>query len=400
MRFSFLQGYNQSIKNMLSLQDQSYKTQNQISTGKRILTPADDPVASAILIQLDQEQAQVKQYIANANVVESRLKTEEVSLDTINQLLVDVKAQTISAGNSINAFDVRQSIAAEIGYRLEELVSLANAQDANGEYIFSGFQGDTKPFVKNPNGSYSYQGDDGQRTLNVGGSTSIPISDSGRKIFEDIPAVQNGFNTSVSNSSGALISQGQVVTQASYDANYPTDYIVTFTDAVTFDIATEAGATVLSGQPYTSGAAISFNGIEFAISGTPVGGDTFAIDSTAKQSIMTTIGLLVEGLNTLTDSPADLATLAQLIDDSLGNIAAGENNLAEIWSTVGARQNTVDNVRNLQEGLDIVNQEVISELRDLDYAEAISRLSMETFTLEAAQQSFTRVNSLSLFNFL
>jgi flagellar hook-associated protein 3 FlgL len=212
--------------------------------------------------------------------------------------------------------------------------------------------------------------------------------------------VQKGFNTSVNNSAGAVISQGQVVTQASYDANYPTDYIVTFTDAVTYDITTEAGAVVLTGQPYTSGAAINFNGIEFAISGVPAGGDTFAIDSTGKQSIMTTIGLLVEGLNTLTDSPTDLATLAQLIDDSLANITAAENNLAQIWATVGARQNTVDNVRNLQEGIDVVSQKVISELRDLDYAEAISRLSMETFTLEAAQQSFSRVNSLSLFNFI
>ena len=266
MRFSFLQGFNRSVQNMLNLQEQSYKTQNQVSTGQRIVTPADDPVASAVLIQLDQEQSQISQFIANANIVENRLQTEEVQLRAVNELLVDVKEQTILASNGINAFEVRKSIASELEYRLEELVSLANTLDANGEYIFSGFQGNTKPFVQNPDGSFTYQGDDGQRSLNIGGGTQIPISDSGRKIFEDIPAASNGFSSSVSISAAGVISQGRVANQAVYDANYPDDYVINFTTPTTFDVLTEGGATVLSAQPYTSGATIGFNGLEVEIS--------------------------------------------------------------------------------------------------------------------------------------
>ncbi|MGK0500306.1 MAG: flagellar hook-associated protein 3 FlgL [Oceanicoccus sp.] len=400
MRFSFLQGFNTSVESMLKLQDQTYKTQNQISTGRRILTPADDPVATAILIQLGQEQSLLKQFVANSDMAENRLRTQEIKIEAVNNLLVDARASTIQAGNGVIGFNERQSIAANLELRLSELVSLANSTNANGEYIFSGFQGDVKPFSENPDGTYSYNGDSGQRTLTIGGGIDIPISDSGRAIFEEIPASEKGFNSSVTNSAGAVISPGTVTNQVTYDANYPTDYVITFTSATTFDVTTEAGAALLSAQPYTSGAAISINGAEVAISGVPANGDTFKIDSSEKQSIMSTLGKLVEGLKSLSDNPADTATRNALIDESLANISAAQTSLAQVWSTVGARMNTLDSIRDLNTGVQIVNEEVTSELRDLDYAEAISRLSIEAFTLEAAQQSFTRVNRLSLFNFL
>ncbi len=400
MRFSFLQGFNQGVNNMLRLQEQTFFTQNQVSTGRRILTPADDPVASAQLIQLNQEKAQLDQFKRNVDIAENRLKTEESRLASANGILIRARELTIQAGNiGVVSFSARQSLAVELSSRLDELVSLANTRDASGEYIFSGFQGDKQAFVKNSDGSYTYQGDEGQRLLKISGGTSVPISDSGKAIFEDIPAVQNRAVTSVGNSA-AVISQARITNQAAYDAAYPTDYVVTFTAPGVYNIDTEAGVNIVTGAAYTSGAPITFNGVEFTISGTTATNDTFNIDSSAKQSMMTTLGELVDGLNTLTDSPADIAVLDQLIQDSLANITAAQDNLASIVAKVGARNNTLDSVRTLNEGVNLVNEEIISELRDLDYAEALSRLSTETFTLEAAQQSFTRVNGLSLFNFL
>lgn len=399
MRFSFLQGFNQSVNNLLRLQEATYFTQNQVSTGKRIITPADDPIASANLIQLRQEKAQLQQYKNNTAIAENRIKTEEVRLDSINELLIRTRELAVQAGNGVLEFGARQALGRELDARLDELVSIANAQDANGEYIFGGFQGTRVPFVENADGSFTYQGDDGQRTLKVSGGTSVAISDSGRKVFENIDAAQNRAVASVGSSS-AFISQARVVTQATYDASYPTDYVITFTGPGTYNIDTEAGVSIVAGAAYTSGATIAFNGIEFEISGAVAGGDTFNIESSGKQSIMTTIRELANGLDTLTDSTADQATLAALIDTSLENLLAAERNIAGIWSEVGARANILDSVSALNEGVDLVNTEIISELEDLDYAEALSRLSQETFTLEAAQQSFARVTSLSLFNFL
>lgn len=399
MRTSFLQGFTQSLNSMLRVQTQSFETQNQIATGKRISTPADDPVGSAKAIQLEQELSQLSQYQNNIDFTESRLQVEEVRFEALNENLLRVKELVLSAANGTSSFDVRQSVAAELETRLDELLALANTRDANGEYIFSGFQGGTKPFEQNAAGKYIYQGDEGQREVTVANGTTVPISDSGRRIFEDIASAQNTFFTDT-DSAGAVITSESISNQATYDAAYPLDYVVVFTGAATFDIEDENGTVLAAAQPYTSGSPITVNGAEITISGIPAGGDNFYIESSGKQSMMTTLSNVVEGLRSLTDTPADLATLGQLTDDTLENLESSMNNLGQVWAEIGARINTVDSVRSLHEGVDILNQELLSDIRDLDYAEAISRLSQETFVLEAAQQTFSRVSSLSLFNFL
>ena len=105
-------------------------------------------------------------------------------------------------------------------------------------------------------------------------------------------------------------------------------------------------------------------------------------------------------MKTLADSPADEILFDQLVAETLDNLDAAESNISEVKSEIGARQNTVDSVRTLHQQVELINKGVLSDIRDLDYAEALSRLSIETFTLEASQQSFVRISSLSLFNFL
>ena len=399
MRLSFLQGFTDSINSILRVQAQTFETQNQISTGQKITTPADDPVGTAKAIQLDQEQSLLQTFQDNIDFSESRLQVEEVRFQSYSDLLLRVKELTLQAANGTNSFAVRQTLAAELETRLEELVSLANTTDANGEFIFSGFQGNTQPFVQNSAGKYVYQGDEGQREVTVATGTKVPISDSGYRVFEDIASAQNTFFTRT-DSAGAVITSEAIVNQVTYDASYPLDYVVVFTGAATFDVEDENGTTLLAAQPYTSGSPITFNGVEITITGTPAAGDDFYVESSGKQSIITTLQNVIEGLQTLTDSPADLVALNQLTDDTLINIKAAEDQLGQVWAEVGARLNVVESVRALHEGVDVLNKELLSDIRDLDYAEAISRLSQETFVLEAAQQTFGRVASLSLFNFL
>ncbi|MGK0441335.1 MAG: flagellar hook-associated protein 3 FlgL [Pseudohongiellaceae bacterium] len=399
MRLSYLQGFNQSLNSMLRIQEQSFETQNQISTGKRITTPADDPVGAAKIIQLDQEQSQLEQFQKNIDFSESRLQIEEVRLSSFNDLLIRVKELTLQASNGTVAFQERQSLAAELDTRLDELVSLANSQDANGEYIFSGFQGGTIPFVQNSAGNYIYQGDEGQRKVTVANGTTVPVSDSGRDIFENIQSADNTFFTNTT-SAGAVVTSETVTNQATYDASYPLDYVINFTGAATFDVNDENGVPILVAQAYTSGSPITFNGAEVTITGVPAIGDDFFVESSEKQSIMTSLSNLIDGLRTFTDSPADRVLLEQLTSGSLDNFAFAEENLATVWAEVGARLNTVESVRSLHDGISVLNEELLSDIRDLDYAEAISRLSLESFILEASQQTFSRVSSLSLFNFL
>lgn len=421
IRFSFLQGFNNSVQDMQRIQKQTFETQAQIASGRRILTPSDDPVASAKIIQVNQELSRLDQYIDNANAVEGRLSLAETRAEQVTTLLIRVRELTIQAGALSMTKANRQAIAAELDTRLDELLDIANTRDVNGEYIFAGYKGEEKPFEQKATGEFVYRGDDGQRSVQIASSTQIPISDSGKRIFMDIDSVQTRIDTSIEsgNSGAGVLVASNVVDQTNYDNNsYPEDYVIRFDGVANqFDVYArpdilDAGVNTPLFSVANSGSPITINanttplaaptnlGWEITLAGTPADGDLFYVNSTQKQDVLTTLSKLSEGMKTLADSPADEILFDQLVAETLDNLDAAESNISEVKSEIGARQNTVDSVRTLHQQVELINKGVLSDIRDLDYAEALSRLSIETFTLEASQQSFVRISSLSLFNFL
>ena len=154
----------------------------------------------------------------------------------------------------------------------------------------------------------------------------------------------------------------------------------------------------LANSAYLPGAEIVAAGISLKISGNPEPGDEVLAKSTPKQSITDTVYRLRQGLDSLQDNPEDAATLDILIEDTLNNLSNAQTSVSEVRSQLGARLNVVENARSLSADVKLVSQEVLSELSDVDFAEAVSRLSLQTFLLEAAQQSYTTISRLSLFN--
>ena len=134
------------------------------------------------------------------------------------------------------------------------------------------------------------------------------------------------------------------------------------------------------------------------LSGSPESGDQVMVRSTPKQSVTDTLYRLAYGLNNLEDTPDDANTLTTLVADSLTNLDYALATVSRTQSQIGARLNVVDNTRSLSADITLVNQQVLSELQDVDLAEAVSRMSMQTTLLEAAQKSYTTISQLSLFN--
>lgn len=416
MRISTLQAFSIGLNGIKDVSGQSIKTQNQISTGKRIINPSDDPVASARVLQLNQDKAQRDQFIKNIDDVDGRLSQEESQLTAINNVIIRIRELTIQAGNGSYTLEDRKTLATEVEVRLEELTSLMNGRDSNGEYLFSGFKGDTEPFVKGSGGNFIYQGDEGQRFVSISASSTVAASDSGKALFMDVASANNTFFTkaSLNNTAdpAATISQGLVLDQAAYDAFYPEDLIITFNDPndmtalvppqpaqTNYTITQKSdGRQVAANVAFNSSDHITVNGIDVVIDGVPNIGDSYFIESSSKQGLLTTVGRLVEGLNSLDNTQRD--SLAALVEDTLLNLDNGQTSVLQVQSQIGGRLNTLDSVRSLLVQVDITSQEILSELQDLDYAEAVSRLSFETFILEAAQQSYVKVANLSLFNFL
>src|SRR5690606_29402601 len=186
MRISTLQAFNNGVAGLQRNYANATRTQEQISTGNRILTPADDPVASVRLLQLEQQQNVLGQYNSNLTAAKNSLTQEEVTLNSVNTVLHRVRELALQAGNGALDPQDRKSIAAELREREDELLSLMNTRNARGEYLFSGFQGKTQPFVRGPDGSYKYEGDEGQRKLQIASSLNIAISDSGKSIFQNV----------------------------------------------------------------------------------------------------------------------------------------------------------------------------------------------------------------------
>lgn len=410
MRIATSQQYNTALNNMLRNQSEVSKTQQQVSSGRRVLTPADDPIASTKILQMQQDMALSAQFVRNMNSADSRLKAEEAAMQSITEALGRLKELTVKSGNGSQTLTDRQATAAEIYQIQEHIADVMNTKDAGGEYIFAGFKGGSAPFVKQPTGRYEFVGDEGVRYLNIARSTQVATSDSGKALFIDIAATKNTFTSSLSplNRGDLRVNPGFVTDEEKYAEFYPNDLVITFnpTSAVTpeasnYTVRRMSDGRVVDGfanVPYEPGTKITVAGMSVNISGQPEVGDEVFIKSTPKQSLTDTIFRLNDGLNTLQDNLEDSETLRILIADSLTNFDNALSSISAIRSDLGARLNIVENTRNLAADVKVVNQEILSKLQDVDYAEAISRLSMQTFLLEAAQQSYTTISKLSLFN--
>ena len=412
MRISTMQQFNTGLRSILNNQEGTLNTQQQISTGRRVLTPSDDPIASTRILQLQQDISLREQYQSNVDAAKNRLNLEESILEGVTENITRIRELTVNAGNGSMTFEDRTYIAAEIEQRLAALQDLMNTKDASNTYIFSGFKGETIPFEQRAGGGVIYKGDDGERSLNISNSTTVQTNDTGKALFVDISSAENTFYTrdNEANIGTGFITNGFVSDQEAYDEFYPEDMIIRFNPdgfitppGPNYSVVSKSDnrpINGLTGQGYKVGVELVVNGANFKIAGQPEPGDSFLLNSSEKQSVTDTVSGLVEGLRSLDDNPEESAALDNLLETTLKNLDFAQTSVSEVRSEIGGRLNTIDNIDNLHQDVDLVSQEVLSNLQDVDFAEAVSRLSLQSFLLEAAQQSFTQINRLSLFNSL
>ncbi len=378
------------------------KTQQQLSTGRRVLTPADDPIASTRALQVEQADAVNAQYGINGKAAAASLGLAEQALAHGIGALQNVRARIIEAGNGAFGFKELRSIAADLRGLRAELLGAANATDGEGLYLFAGYQAGAKPFVETA-GGVQYVGDDGVRRAQVSASRQIAVSDSGADAFMRIPQGNGSFVVSAAagNTGNGTYDLGSVTDPALLTG---ADYRIDFTVAAgvtTFDVVNvTSGATVLAAQPYASGAAIEFDGVRIQIAGAPANGDRFDIAPGRNQDIFATLDGLIGALEGFSADDAGRARLTNGLTTAVGNVDQALDRLAMTRSNIGTRMREVESLAASGEDLSLQYQQTLSGLRDLDYAKAISDLTRQRTYLEAAQQTFLQVSRLSLFDFL
>ena len=300
MRISTLSFNDRAVNAMLDQQSTLSKTQLQLATGKRILTPSDDPSGSARTLDLQKFIKTQAQYQDNIGVVRSRLEFQESALDSATRLMQRAHELAIQGNNATLGSSEKTALASEVDQLLDQLVALANTKDANGEYLFSGYQRDIQPIVDAGGGTFQYQGDMGQRMLRVSADRQVRDAENAFEIFVDVAASGGG-------------------TQNAFSTLYTL------------------------AQDLRSGAEVS---------------------------------------------------------SSINDLQLAMEKTVEMRTSAGARLNTVEEQEEVNDGFLLALKTQLSQIEDLDFAEAVSRLNLQATALQAAQQSYAKIQGLSLFNYI
>lgn len=399
MRISSLQIFRQGVEAFSNQQEKLSILQQQISTGVRITKPSDDPAAMSRVLELDQTLDLYERYNVNITLAENRLNIEETTLDAVENIYFRINELSIQANSIANDSVALGSIATEIEERYKELLDLANTKDTSGDYLFSGFQNQAEPFSSTVTGDIShvvFNGDQGSRAFQISETRQLVADDPGSKLFMQIPSTM-GLNESASaaNTGTAVMAPAFVNNVNSYT---PGTYEIQFTSATTYDVVDTSGPTTLvTGAPYTDSGVIEFNGIRTSMTGVPANGDVFTVSQGQYRDIFTTINSITDSLRGSVLSDNDRTdNLLQAQTD----MEAFFNNVLEVRTSIGGRLNALESQRNDNEAYMLSIQSTISSLRDTDLAAAISQLTIEQTTLDAAQAIFARISSSSLFNYL
>jgi len=400
MRTSNPLQFHRGLNGILALQGKVQQYQLQIATGKRLTSAADDPVAAAQTLNIGERLTAIEQFTRNANLVDLRLSDQETALSNSSNLLQRTRELILRGKSRSLSADDRRFLAAEIRQRFDELVQLANTRNASGEYIFAGTAVDTVPFTVGASGAVVFNGNENVRQLSISEGRTLSEGFSGAEAFM---GVRNGNGTFVMNVTGTNTGTGRLINDTLLNAAgfVPHDFRIEFTAAGIFDVIDDTtGTTVLSAQTYAADSAISFNGLSVAVTGTPAAGDSFTVTPSANQSIFATVRNAIDAMERDATSPALVAQQSFDFDRALTDIDQGLNRLVALRAAVGARQNTIESQISTNEDLTMQLKTVRSHLEDADPVAAISELARQSQALEAAQQAFVRVQSLSLFDYL
>lgn len=399
MRISTLEIQRQAVAAINDRQVELATTQSRLASGQRVQTPSDDPAAAERILTLREQLNGNTQFSRNANLATNRLQLEETVLTNATAIIQGVRERAVQGANaSLSAAD-RRFVAADVEQSLDALLALANTRDANGEYLFAGNRTLTEPFTRGADGTVTYNGDQDQRELLIGPGRRIAVGDDGVEVFQRIPNGNGTFRVTddPGNTGSGVAGGGSVVDPGAYDA---ADYTITFTAPDAFEVVNDASGAVVASGTFEPGDTVAFQGIQVRIQGQPAIGDAFAVTPSTSQDLFTTVQNTIDALRGNVDGANPDGGFNNAIGRSLADLDQALENMLDTRAQVGARLSTIDDEENILRDVNLFTESALSQLEDLDFARAASDFNLQLTALQAAQQAFTRIQGLSLFNFL
>lgn len=419
IRISTSQLYANSLNGILKEQSRISKYNLELSSGKRITSPADAPVAAAQVVNINAALGSFSTWASNAQAAQNRLGSENTQLQSVQDLIGRMRTLALQMANATVSNQDRQNGAATVKAYLSQLIGFANAQGPNGNYLFAGSRTNTQPFSFDTSGNQvTYQGDSGQRTLAVSASDSVAVSDPGNTLFMDTKNGNGTFQIAAnSTNTGTATVTGDVTNPATaqnYLLGQGDSYRVSFSavsgGGLNYQIERGQGAvgssgwnssatTVASGS-YSVGSNLSFDGMSLNFSGSPAAGDKFTVAASSRQSLFETVQNLYQALNTPANTPGQNAQLVQHISNVLQSLDQAQTRLGSAQAEVGSRMQHAQASTSAAQGIQTQLKQTLSGLQDANLPSVITKLDQATLSLQAASKAFASIQGLSLFNYL
>jgi flagellar hook-associated protein 3 FlgL len=395
MRIATITFQQNAMSQMQTLQADIAQTQNDLASGKKLHSAADDPAGMAQVNQLNVQLSASQQYVTNGNYATSTLQLELQAMSDSTNVLQSARDLAVQANDPSLSASQRSNIAAQLTQQLQSLVAIGNRVDGSGNQLFAGTASTTVPFSQSGN-TVSYSGSSQVSQVQIGPNQRISSGDTGATVFMNIPAGNGTFTTSgaPTNTGTGSIGVGTVTTPSAW---VPDTYTISFSSPTTFTVTNGAGSPVTSGNNFKDGDSIIFNGVQVPITGTPAAGDTFTVAKAGNASAFSTLQGLITTLSSATLSPAQRSSQ---IGGALQQIDNAITNMSNVSASAGARLNSITTSQGAAQTLQTNLTTSVSQLSDVDYAAAVTQLNTEEISLQAAQSSYASIARLSLFNYL
>lgn len=401
MRVSTAQFYFQNSQQMSQKQVELNEQTAYLSSGKKVITAKDDAVAYGTLVGYKNDLVNLEKYQRNITQAENRNSLQDVTFSGATNILNELKDLLLQANNGVYSDADLKSISQQASNSLQQMLDLANSKDETGNYIFSGFQVDTEPFALQPDNTVTYNGDNGNRELQIAKNIMVNTNFTGIEAFEKVANSRGDFSTTYNvNTSGIFVNSAVITDRSTYDpiAN-PPNYNFDFTSETDLTVTDDNGATVFSTTTYTAGQTIAFNGVEIELSGNPLPGDNFDLVPQETISVFENIKQAIDWLNN--GSTATSSTLQQArYNDILSQLNNSLDHVSSQRAESGIRLQLIDRQKNNNLDTELYLNSNRSSLEDLDFAKAISEFEQSKMALQAAQQTFSQVQQLTLFNYI
>ncbi|WP_411850939.1 flagellar hook-associated protein FlgL [Stenotrophomonas sp. LGBM10] len=388
--------FNQSVSMMLAKQAKMNHLEQQLATGKRLVSAKDDPVAAGTAVGLDRAVAELDRFERNGDVVQNRLGLQENALAQAGEMMAHITELTIQANNpALSAADLK-SIGSELQSVKDGLLALANSTDGNGRYLFGGTDDADAPF-KLTNGVVTYNGDQTQRQVEVAPDTFVKDALPGSEIFLRIltgDGTLDGSAATGNTGTGVLTTFGRNAASGDWNGS---SYTVRFTAPDTYEVVDASNAVVKTGT-FKAGEDISFAGVSMRIEGEPAAGDSFGVGAAQPRDIFATLTGMIDTLENAANDPTSVARQQNILQAGIRDVARASEKFIDARAMGGSQLKAIDDAGALRESNTVTLKTTLSAMRDLDYAEAIGQYKLEQISLQAAQTIFTQMQQMSLFN--